>query len=101
VFAGVNNTISNNYFTGSTVAGIRIAVLAAGNTIKDNLIVSSHAPDGQLFPSAGIEFIAPGSTGNDFRRNWLLQNDCALKGPTAGNTFANNVLKWNAADACP
>jgi parallel beta-helix repeat protein len=101
VFAGANNTISNNVITGSTVAGIRVAVLAAGNTIKDNLIVSSHAPDGQLFPSAALEFIAPGSTGNVFLRNWLLRNDCALKGPTAGNAFVNNVLKWNAADTCP
>lgn len=100
VFAGVNNLIASNVITGSTVAGIRVAVLAAGNTIKDNLIVSSHAPDGQPVPSAAIEFIAPGSTGNDFLRNWLLKNDCALKGPTAGNTFVHNVLRWNVADTC-
>jgi parallel beta-helix repeat protein len=100
VFAGANNTISNNVIAGSTVAGVRVAVLATGNTIKDNLIVSSHAPEGQLVPAAALEFIAPGSAGNVFLRNWLLRNDCAMIGPTAGNTFINNVLRWNAADAC-
>jgi parallel beta-helix repeat protein len=103
VFAGADNTITNNVITGSTVAGVRLGVLATRNTIRNNLIVSSHAVPGELIPAGAVEIVVMGTTsatGNDLLRNWLLQNDCGLKGPTAGNTVAGNVLWWNTAEVC-
>jgi hypothetical protein len=38
---------------------------------------------------------------NTFVENTVAMNACGLKGPTAGNTFRENVFEGNAADACP
>lgn len=66
------------------------------------LIVSSHAPEGQS-PAAAIEFLVTptgSAAGNHLQGNWLVKNDCGLKGPTAGNTLVHNEFRWNAADSC-
>ena len=47
VFGGVDNTLKQNIVSGSSLAGIRLNVIATGNLIKDNTVVSN---------AAGIEF---------------------------------------------
>jgi len=102
VFGGADNTIRNNLVSGSTLAGIRVNVIATGNIMKDNLIASSNAAEGQP-PAAAIEFLLTPTgfaTANHLQGNWLVENDCGLKGPTAGNTFVHNVFRGNLADTC-
>jgi parallel beta-helix repeat protein len=36
VFGGVDNTLKANIVSGSTLAGIRLNVIATGNVLKDN-----------------------------------------------------------------
>jgi parallel beta-helix repeat protein len=94
VFGGVDNTVKNNVVSGSSLAGIRLNVIATGNLIKDNWVVSNVA---------GIEFLATptgSATGNEFKENIIATNDCGVKGPTAGNSFKENVFEGNAADIC-
>ena len=94
VFAGVDNTLKGNVISGSSLAGIRINVFATGNILKDNRVMSN---------AAGIEFlITPtgSATGNELKGNQLTANGCALKGPTAGNKFKDNLFLENVANTC-
>lgn len=95
VFGGVDNVVRKNSVAGSTLAGIRLNVIATGNLVRDNLISSN---------SAGLEFLVTptgSAIGNEFRKNTIDLNDCGLKGPTAGNGFKNNSFESNGADTCP
>jgi parallel beta-helix repeat protein len=94
LFGGVDNTLKHNLVRGSTLAGIRIAVAATRNLLKDNT-VSANA--------AGIEFLVVASasaTGNELKNNLIAGNTCGLKGPTSGNTLEHNVFETNVNDAC-
>ena len=94
VFGGVNNTLKQNIVSGSTLAGIRLNVIATGNVLKDNTTTSNVV---------GIEFIvtSTGSAiGNDLNGNTIATNGCGLKGPTAGNDLKNNSFEGNVADTC-
>ena len=86
--------MKNNIVSGSSLAGIRLNVIATGNVLKNNGVTSNVV---------GIEFIVTptgSSTGNDLTDNTIATNGCGLKGPTAGNTFKNNSFEGNAADTC-
>ena len=91
---GTYHTVKDNVVTGTTLAAIRIGVTATANVLKGNILT--------LNPAA-IEFLtsADGSgIGNVFIENTITSNLCAVKGPTAGNTFRGNDLQGNNADAC-
>jgi parallel beta-helix repeat protein len=95
VFGGVDNTVKENIVARSSLAGIRINVLATGNLIVENTIMSNPA---------GVEFLVTATgaaTGNVLVENAIALNACALKGPTAGNVFRENVFEGNGADSCP
>src|SRR5688572_12235307 len=94
VFGGVNNTLKQNIVSGSTLAGIRLNVIATGNDLKDNTITSNFV---------GIEFLVTptgSAAGNDLKGNTIVTNDCGLKGPTTGNDLKNNFFDGNGADTC-
>ena len=94
VFAGMDNQIKDNEFSGSSLAAIRFNVFASGNVVKGNRIAAS---------AAGLEFLVTptgSSMGNEIKDNTLTANSCAVKGPTAGNTFKDNHFAGNLADAC-
>jgi len=94
VFGGVDNILKKNIVSESSLAGIRLNVIASGNLIKDNLVVSNLA---------GIEFLVTptgSAIGNDLVRNTIELNDCGLKGPTAGNRLKKNSFEANGADTC-
>jgi parallel beta-helix repeat protein len=87
------NTIKANTITGSTVAAIDMTVApgASGNVIKENLLISSLA---------GIK-LGSGWTGNEFLGNTLQGNACGVQGPTASNTFKDNLFTGNGTNICP
>jgi parallel beta-helix repeat protein len=94
IFAGVNNTLKENILTASLLAGIRINVLATGNLIVENAITSNPA---------GVEFLLTptgSATGNVLIENTIAFNTCGIKGPTAGNSFRENVFEGNGTDSC-
>ena len=94
VFGGVDNTLKNNIISGSSLAGIRLNVIATGNVLKDNTVSSNVV---------GIEFLVTptgSATGNDLKGNTIAINGCGLKGPTAGNNFKHNSFEGNVADTC-
>ncbi len=89
VFGGVDNSIKNNLIAGSSLAGIRFNVIATGNVIKDNIIMSN---------AAGVEFLATptgSATGNELKANTIAANACGLKGATAGNDIHDNSFENN------
>ena len=91
---GTYHTVKDNIVTGTTLAGIRIGVTATSNVLKDNTLT--------LNPAA-IEFLTStdgSAVGNVFIENTLMNNLCAIKGPTTGNTFRRNDLEGNTSDAC-
>jgi parallel beta-helix repeat protein len=91
----VGSTVKDNVVSSSSLAGMRIGVLATDNLIADNTITSNPA---------GIDFIVTptgSATGNTLRANTLALNTCALKGPFAENTLTENVFQGNGADSCP
>ena len=95
VFGGVDNRLRGNRVSGSTLAGIRVNVIATGNLVKENILTSNVA---------GIEFLATptgSATGNDFRDNQIETSGCGIKGPTEGNTFRDTSFVGNVADTCP
>lgn len=94
LFAGIDNSIKENVISASTLAGIRVNVLATGNLIVENLILSNPA---------GIEFLVTptgSSTGNELVENRIAMNACGLKGPTDGNTFKENAFEANGVETC-
>ena len=94
VFAGADNQIKDNDFAGSSLAAIRVNVLATGNVFKDNSIAVNEA---------GIEFLSKttgSAAGNELKDNALTGNSCGIKGPTTGNTLKDNRFENNLADAC-
>jgi len=85
------NTIKGNTISGSSVAAIDLAFGgASGNLIKGNLFTTS---------GAGIRF-GEGWTDNTILGNTFQTNDCAIQGPSAGNTLQGNILSGNTADFC-
>lgn len=94
VFGGVDNVLRKNIVSGSTVAGIRLNVIATGNLITHNLVSSNVA---------GVEFLVTptgSATGNDLVKNTIELNDCGLKGPTMGNSLKKNSFEGNGVDTC-
>jgi parallel beta-helix repeat protein len=94
VFGATDTEVKDNLVSGSSLAGIRFNVVATGNTIKGNTLSSNLA---------AIDFVVTptgSSVGNELKGNTLSGNGCGLQGPTAGNTFKDNVFAGNAADAC-
>lgn len=94
VFGGVENVLKDNVISGSSLAGVRLNVLATGNVLKDNTLSANEA---------GIEFIVTATgwaVGNELKDNRLVANVCGIKGPTDGNTLKDNQLSGNAADTC-
>jgi len=91
MFGPAATTVKENTISFSTLAGIRINVLATGNLVAENTISSNPA---------GIDFIGA-APGNTLRENTLNLNGCGLRGPSAGNTLAENVFLENAVDICP
>lgn len=95
VFGGVDNILKENLFSASTLVGIRFGVIATGNLMMENTISSNVV---------GIEFVRTptgSAIGNTFLENRIEVNDCGIKGPTAGNTFNENVFERNTVDSCP
>jgi parallel beta-helix repeat protein len=93
VFGQHRNTLKENRISWSSQAGILLTGSgASGNLVKENLIGSS---------AAGIEFAVSGWTGNTFVENRILANTCAVKSPSDGNSFRENLLEGNASDSCP
>ena len=95
LFGGVDNSIKNNLIAGSSLAGIRVNVIATGNVIKDNIITSN---------AAGVEFLVTptgSAAGNELKGNTIAANGCGLKGPTAGNAVHDNSFESNTTDTCP
>jgi parallel beta-helix repeat protein len=94
LFGATDSELKDNLISGSSLVGIRFNVIAAGNTIKGNILTSNLAAiDFPITPTGS-------SIGNELKGNTLSANSCGLKGPTAGNTFKDNTFEDNAADAC-
>lgn len=86
------NTFKGNTISGSSVAAIDLpAPGASGNVFKGNLLAAN---------AAGFRFVV-GWTDNTILGNTLDGNDCAFKGPTAGNALQGNTLSGNTIDYCP
>jgi parallel beta-helix repeat protein len=90
LFGSKDSTVKENILSASRLAGIRINFLATGNLIIENTVISN--PVGILFN--------PGTTGNAVIENSIELNTCGLRGPSAGNTFKENLFSGNGADAC-
>ena len=94
LFAPVDTVVKDNVISSSTLAGIRVNVLATRNLIQENTV--SENP-------AGIEFLMTPTgwaTGNTLQENTIKMNTCGLKGPTDGNTIQENRFEGNVADTC-
>jgi parallel beta-helix repeat protein len=94
MFGAVDSLVKENTISGSTLAGIRVNVLAAGNLVKENRVASNPA---------GIEFLVTptgSATGNRLLENTIVTNICGVKGPTAGNTVNENVFVANDVNIC-
>jgi len=94
MFGATDSELKDNLISGSSLAGIRFNVIAAGNTIKGNILTSNLAAVDFVITPTGS------SIGNEFKGNTLSANSCGFKGPTAGNTFKDDTFEDNAADAC-
>jgi parallel beta-helix repeat protein len=95
LFGGVDTTVKDNLVSASVLAGIRLNVIATGNSIERNTVVSNPA---------GIDFITTptgSANGNTLKRNTIALNTCGVKGPVANNTLTKNIFKGNGADSCP
>ena len=94
LFGATNSTVKENIISASVLAGIRVNVIATGNRIEENTVVSNPA---------GIEFIVTptgSSIGNTLEENTMAINTCGLKGPTDGNTLKENVFDGNGTNRC-
>ena len=94
LFGAVETTVIDNLVSSHVLAGIRFNVLASGNTVRGNNVVSNPT---------GIEFIVTptgSSLGNSVVGNTIATNDCGLKGPVEGNTVRRNTFNGNVADSC-
>ena len=95
LFGSTDTIVKENSVSASGVAGIRVNVIATGNLILENIVMSNPG---------GIEFVvtATGTAiGNTFVENTIAMNTCGLKGPFVGNTFRENLSEGNGADSCP
>jgi len=95
LFGAADSRVTENRVSNSILAAIRVNVIAKGNRIEQNTVVSNPA---------GIEFlITPtgSATGNTVEENTITSNGCGLKGPTTGNTINENRFTQNGADICP
>ena len=94
LFGAVETAVIDNLVSSHVLAGIRFNVLASGNTVRGNNVVSNPT---------GIEFIVTptgSSLGNSVVGNTIATNDCGLKGPVEGNTVRLNTFNGNVADSC-
>jgi parallel beta-helix repeat protein len=89
------NTIKENIVSGSGTAGIALNGGVSANVIKENSFTGNAAAI--LFNA--VAGLTP--TGNGFVENTIAMNTCGFQGPSSGNTFKENVLVGNTADACP
>jgi nitrous oxidase accessory protein NosD len=95
LFGGVDNLVEHNVVSGSVLAGIRLNVIATGNSVVKNTVLSNPA---------GIEFLLTptgGAVGNTVAKNTIVMNVCGIKGPTDGNTLEKNLFESNGVDTCP
>ena len=96
LFGPIDTTVKENVVSFSTLAGIRVNVLATSDLIQENTLASNPA---------GIDFIvtATGSAaiGNTLRENTMVSNACGLRGPVVGNTLKGNLFQGNTTDMCP
>jgi len=91
LFGQPDNTIKENWISGSSVAALDLTGGgASGNLFKENLLETS---------AAAVRF-GPGWTGNVFKENAIRLNACAWQGPTAGNLILENQLTGNVLEFC-
>jgi large repetitive protein len=94
LFGASGSVVTENNVSATTLAGIRINVIATGNLVIENTTVSNPI---------GIDFVTntgTGPTGNTVAENTIASNVCGLHGPSAGNTFTENLFEGNATDIC-
>jgi para-nitrobenzyl esterase len=94
LFGAVDTDVVDNLVSASLLAGIRLNVLANGNRVKDNSVVSNPA---------GIEFLVTptgSAVGNWIVGNTIGTNTCGLKGPIDGNSLKHNTFTGNVVDTC-
>jgi nitrous oxidase accessory protein NosD len=94
LFGARDSIVRDNTVFVSSLAGIRVNVIAAGNLILGNRVIAN---------STGMEFLVTptgSAAGNTFFENNLSLNGCGLKGPTSGNALVGNRYEGNGADSC-
>ena len=92
IFGQSGNTLKENTISGSTVGAFDLTGGGgSANEIKGNVLSSS---------AAGIKFGA-GWNGNFIIGNTIQSNTCGLAGPSALNTYKDNVFTSNSTDICP
>jgi parallel beta-helix repeat protein len=89
------NTLKENVISGSGSSGISVTGGVSGNVIKENSFTGNAA--GILF-NVGATGLTP--TNNAFVENTIALNTCGVQGPSADNTFKENVLEGNVTDSC-
>ena len=67
----------------------------SGNVMKENVFIGNAAG---IRLNLGATGLLP--TGNTFIENTIAMNTCGVMGPPGDNTFKENVLEGNLADAC-
>ena len=94
LFGAIDSEVKDNLVSGNSVSGIRFNVVATGNVVKDNVVVSNVA---------GVSFaVTPtgSAIGNELKGNTVSGNACGVEGPAAGNSFKDNTFQGNTVDAC-
>ena len=89
------NVLKENMISGSSNAGINVNGGVSGNVIKENAFIGNAAG---IRLNLGATGLLP--TGNRFIENTIAMNTCGVMGPAGDNTFKENVLEGNVADAC-
>ena len=89
------NVLKENMISGSSNAGISVNGGVSGNLIQENAFIGNAAG---IRLNLGATGLLP--TGNRFIENTIAMNTCGIMGPAADNTFKENVLEGNVADAC-
>jgi parallel beta-helix repeat protein len=89
------NIFKENIITGSSNAGIALNGGVSGNLIQENAFTGNAAG---ILLNVGATGLWP--TANTFVENTIAMNTCGVSGPPGDNTFKENVLEGNLADAC-
>jgi parallel beta-helix repeat protein len=95
VETSTGNVLRENMISGSTNAGINVNGGVSANVIQENAFIGNAAA---IRLNLGATGLLP--TGNSFIENTIAMNTCGVVGFAGDNTFKENVLESNGADAC-